>query len=381
MASQYYIHNTNPLEIYETNDFTLINTIDIADIITYKWYNEELLVLSPGFLIIVDPLEGEIDRIELNHEIYDITVVKDHIWGLYDLGVIEIKLDKSKLKTIKIKDIKQIITGNVGNNEIYLRGENKIYNMIKRQIHETTSTESESIGYIDDKLVIIKDDEVIIGEESYPHKDVIKVIKFEAFGFIFKDKVIYNDQEYKNASDVIKVNNELKFITKSNNGLEISKDFEDISSEKLSSKLTNNCDKDEIINYCNEVTDDEEIRSEIKSLTSKQQIKLYEIIISKISKNSLNNKTLSVWLKWCLIINKNDINSVKPKAIKNLNNNLSNSIQLMNNLLSIKGRLNLIKLQNDLKSKDLIIDQDFNNDDDSLYIANGENDEDFELDE
>lgn len=381
MASQYYIHNTKPLEIYETSDFTLINTIEIDDIITFKWYNEELLVLIRGFLIIVDPLEGEIDRIELNHEIFDITVVKDHIWGLYDLGVIEIKLDKTKLKTIKVKDIKQIITGNVGNNEIVLRGENKIFNMIKRQIHELVSTECNSISYVDDKLVIIKDEEVIIGEESFPHADVQKVVKFESFGFIFKDKVIYNEQEYEDVCDVIKVNNELKFITTKNNKVEVLKDLEDISSERLSSKLVSNCDKDDIINYCNEITDDEDIRTEIKSLTSKQQVKLYEIIISKISKNSLNNKTLSIWLKWCLIINKNEINSIKPKLVKNLNNNLSNSIQLMNNLLSIKGRLNLIKLQNDLKSKDLIIDQDFNNDDDSLYIANGENDEEFELDE
>lgn len=362
----YYLHaNSSCLDIYETTDFTMINSIQLEDIpFKYIWYQEDVVVLQGQKLILIDPLEGIVEKIPLTYVINDITEYNGRVWGCYDGGVIELKLSgTAKARPIKYEaEFCQIISADV----IYLRSREKIYKMVKRSISEVLSSEGMIQG-IGKQLATIKPNEVVIGSRIFDIPNVKRVVKFDEYGFITDKSVIY-DREYVGFVDII-YNDQVLIIKPGKNGLEV----ETVDDKSLSTLLAKTL-PDSVLDYCNTITKEDEIQKSVLSLSAANQTKLYEIIIPKISKNVLSSPVLSLWLKWLLLINKSGLLLLKSNKVKLLNSSLNKSVGLMGTLLSLRGRLNLIRAQGDLKAKELVHDHEFENGDDSVFIANGEDD-------
>lgn len=181
--------------------------------------------------------------------------------------------------------------------------------------------------------------------------------------------------------------------------------------KQLSSLLTKSQINDEkIIELCSSNNDESMIKETIQhfatsNTSSTLTNNLFNVISKKIAESPSKKTSLSIWLKWVLVVQGGFI-SKQPEQYENLKalqGGLNDSMKLIPRLLALQGRLQLLKSQADLRSKmeinddvdldetqDISIDESFANTsyantsyangsmvEESIVYANGEND-DFE---
>lgn len=467
----------NEIQIFETGDFTLINSIELNEDQVVKkvvWTpapegdegdeKYHLVCLLAQALLVVSPMVGIIDLypLDLDHELNDICYSGDQIWGCFDEGIIEIRLTQKKtMKPIKSKEVlKSVVSEKEG--VLVLSATGKVYKVSKRLIKEhNMNPEMKHIEFIHssgDEVIVGNKDGILIHNEHLSIPEVIGYRNINDTDFIFTKSSVHiksksNQSQielngnslidvcpgtswrfiYKQGNTIQTVTSDLrsKTIDLESNGHSANDNDNEIEGEEdelnglldrenklladqLVPQLINHIEdesKSQVTALCETICNETTIKTSILQLTSSHQSFLLDCLVSKISKNSLDSFNLSIWLKWVLISNPQILTTLKPKKAKALHANLLASLKYYPNLLSIKGKLSLLKSQQDLKQKlaqlnaqddeplereedetmnmsasfmttngDITEDHDQSDvKDDSVFIANGENDEDDSL--
>ncbi|ODV80721.1 uncharacterized protein CANTADRAFT_20293 [Suhomyces tanzawaensis NRRL Y-17324] len=163
-------------------------------------------------------------------------------------------------------------------------------------------------------------------------------------------------------------------------------------------------DEQKIIQLCSTNNNEGDIKETIKSLSSEHNSNvllnyLFAVISKEIGLCPSRKSSLSVWLKWILLIHGGAIGREpeQHENLKSLHTGLTNGMKLMPHLLALQGRLQLLKSQAQLRKniadgvQDMDEDSEIENEtqiqldredqEKDLIYVNGENDEDEEEEE
>lgn len=163
------------------------------------------------------------------------------------------------------------------------------------------------------------------------------------------------------------------------NNLAVNRLFKDLNRLLNSSK---DIDCNDVIRLCSSNDDDNNIKETIKLFSnsgdsSKLTTRLFEIISKEVASQPSRDAPLPIWLKWILLVHGGFI-AKQPEQfhnLKNLQGGLSNGMKLMPRLLSLQGRLQLLKSQTQLRNNigNLTIDTDNEDDEEGISLAENKN--------
>ncbi|EER30583.1 conserved hypothetical protein [Candida tropicalis MYA-3404] len=142
----------------------------------------------------------------------------------------------------------------------------------------------------------------------------------------------------------------------------------EIDSESLLKSLNKQKDSASIIELCSAVND----AAVVKDVTKQIGLELFPTINEGVIKDA-TNANLALWLKWILLFYGGHISTQQDTgSVKNLKSQLENGSKLIPHLVSIKGKLQLLKLQNEMRKKSPVGEVTTTIEDDSLIYVNGE---------
>ncbi|EDO16049.1 hypothetical protein Kpol_1067p21 [Vanderwaltozyma polyspora DSM 70294] len=233
-----------------------------------------------------------------------------------------------------------------------------------------------------------------------PNFDVISLNKIKS-----KNTIVINTNQDINNSLVTEETNTNKSKASDKESVppektKVSKAKQDEMIQDLLEKLENNAPKDEILA---QLVSSNWVEDRIKNFIDKYLIspevtsQLCEVIVSTLQKNPwVNEDSLLIWLEWIILWRGAHLNSSKvkhvSKQIKQLKSSLRSSGETLPMLLSMQGRLEMLKTQAILRKElaELNIEDEYNNEfetieqgeghdamvenEDSLTYANGESD-------
>lgn len=156
--------------------------------------------------------------------------------------------------------------------------------------------------------------------------------------------------------------------------------------------------KKSVLKLCSSNDDEDNIKEAIRLFSYSESCsvlvdKLFEIVSVKVLSDPTKKSTLSIWLKWLLLVHGGYISRQPTLSsnLKALQTSLDEGMKMMPRLLALQGRLQLLKSQAELRSKinqpeeysegetELeAFNETFNNTtnvEESIVYANGENDD------
>lgn len=406
---QYYYniikhHSSSDLQLFETTDFTLVNSVDLGNSVPIKFVwnntdNEELVGLLSSKegkeVIHISPIIGIVDRIPIEDDITDICVSNGEVIGCFHGGVLNITTSKKFKPNKKF----EMITSDINSDKLYLSDKSKVYCFNNSRLSEVKVDIKSGIRAIKKykDLVVITEKGTAVNDEFFPETINFKQIEDKNFEF-YSDKVKVDDVEvvFKNVIDVVKVEDEFKFIYKSGDVLKFKElelvsqvvgdvfdidlsslipEINNLSTEELYNEIIS---KEDITSTLQSNNDENTIKTVLNKLSEEQKIKIVNTLANQISKSPLNSMTLSLWLKLIIRANPQIVESIPQKKVSTLSKHLSSSLDLLPDLLSIKGKLNLIRMQNQFKQMNIVNEaNDEEDEEEGLVIANGEDDTEF----
>ncbi len=215
------------------------------------------------------------------------------------------------------------------------------------------SSDEVILAVYDKRQIIVKFSKVSLKQGTKYKSNTIKVSTEHIEEAVSKDAA--NDTEKDVTSKNVNDNNDVQMKEVS-----IIEETSDTSSLLLT--LTNALKNDNnslIDSILINQTDESIIKPTILKIESQQAVLLLKILVYKISNDptNLNTKNLNIWLKYLLIAhagylknsdNKSDLLTVL-KPLKDLHSNLVKTQNLLPDILSLQGRFNLLKAQQDLR--------------------------------
>lgn len=152
-----------------------------------------------------------------------------------------------------------------------------------------------------------------------------------------------------------------------------------LDKESLISSLTKSLgeeipDAENILLVCSSASENDDIRDVVTVLSVEQSEKLFFVISTEMEENVTSNFTLSLWLKWVLLVHGGSFARNPNISVKNIQTQLKAGLKVMPHLYAIKGKLQLLKLQSELRSSAPLQDIDITTtvEDESMMYANGE---------
>lgn len=160
---------------------------------------------------------------------------------------------------------------------------------------------------------------------------------------------------------------------------------------QLEELLRDKTDPDVLI-LCKQNDDETNIKAAVKQFESSSHeltIRLFGIVSSAVTLDPSRKSSLAVWLKWLLLAHGGSISATtsQKRHLVELQTSLNSGMQLMPKLLALQGRLQLLKLQAELRqllesvriddADETVVNDSFGQTEESIVYANGEND-DFE---
>ncbi|KAI5952816.1 UTP9 [Candida jiufengensis] len=293
----------------------------------------------------------------------------------YKKGVQEIQPLKDQI-LIESNNQINLISNNSTNNTIY-KGDDIIKVQILKVYDEPhifiITSNSIKIISLDGKLLneiftTQSIDEILqIEDELFIIWHIDNEINFQKFTLIQKDIVVNQPQTQPTKSHPVIIDYEESIPITKQTEEEIESNINSI--EKLDSTI--------LIESCSSTDDSDLIKTLVIKLSTPQMEKLYQIISEEISKDSTKNFNLTIWLKWILLVHGNFIAKNTNLEIKSLHSNLSNGLKILPSLYSIKGKLQLLKLQSEIRQKPQEESNDITTtiDEDGIIFANGEVDD------
>ncbi|KAG7661239.1 UTP9 [[Candida] subhashii] len=158
--------------------------------------------------------------------------------------------------------------------------------------------------------------------------------------------------------------------------------------EKLLSILgEKEINKQAVANVCATTKNADTIKEVVKNLaTGENKVsgcieKLYAVANEEVAKDASSSESFGIWLKWILLTYGGAIakQSNELDNLRNLQNQLSQGLKILPNLIAIQGRLQLLKLQaevreNQISNQDGESNENKDQEEDIIY-ANGEGDD------
>ena len=141
-------------------------------------------------------------------------------------------------------------------------------------------------------------------------------------------------------------------------------DAKSVESQLLDILSQDNINDREVTQVCSSLNNDNDVKHIVSNLPQEHVERLFKAM----------NTTTPTWLKWILLIHGNLI-AKSSTSVKDLQENLRSSVGSMSHLYAIKGKLQLLQLQSQIK--DASIDNDITTtiEDETMVYANGEVDE------
>ncbi|CAK9439009.1 uncharacterized protein LODBEIA_P32330 [Lodderomyces beijingensis] len=153
--------------------------------------------------------------------------------------------------------------------------------------------------------------------------------------------------------------------------------YELLSSSTLDKSESHKLCKSKSYEYDDDDDDDEKIKKIVSKLSREQSEKLFTVVSEQVSQDVTANFRLNVWLKWLLLIHGGNFARSNNVSVKSLQNQLEAGLKVLPRLYAIKGKLQLLKLQSELKSSAPLENNDVTTtvEDESMMYANGEVDD------
>ncbi|EMG49065.1 hypothetical protein SBY92_000501 [Candida maltosa Xu316] len=139
------------------------------------------------------------------------------------------------------------------------------------------------------------------------------------------------------------------------------------ASDLLATLTTLENDNSSIVDLCASIND----QNVIKTVTKELGLKLYPAINEAVI-NDVTNTNLAIWLKWILLFNGGNPSIQQDNNVKILKQQLESGSKIMPHLIAIKGKLQLLKLQNEMRKNRPVGEITTTIEDDSMIYANGE---------
>ena len=176
-----------------------------------------------------------------------------------------------------------------------------------------------------------------------------------------------------------------------------------ISGEVLKSLIEENLSKlnylkraaSTVLEVCQENADASNIKAVVQDLSDTAVVNLFTIVSEEVAQKASRTPNLAIWLKWLLLAHGGNLvqSTDRVENLKSLQKGLDSGLQLLPKLLAFRGRLSMLKQQQELRNaveddEDLKEENgEIENVDDSVLVdhsmqeesiifANGENDED-----
>lgn len=361
---------TKSLKVEEEKSYRLVHSVE----------NELLLVLlagEAGSLYLVDASKTtkkcliskfigsssdiqSIDQSKVNSEVFAIVRESDPMVYLYSINGGEEPVGKLNVESDEVDAVK-FVSSNDEDEEEYL------FAFTKEGIKVFDVTSNAQVGQITVSGSIFKDiskleDGRLVGvwyDKNEPRFEIIhKVAGQVVIGEEAEEED--DDEEVEDIEANSDTDNEYDEELLLARKKQVTKN---ISADELYSKLSkllNNhtSNKEKIVELCSQNDNENNIKQSLKlfstDLENSQLIKnFFDVVSKEVSQHPTRTKPLSIWLKWSLLTHGGYIaNQADQKDnLKNLQKGLSNGMKLMPKLLSLQGRLNLLKSQMELRNR------------------------------
>lgn len=226
-------------------------------------------------------------------------------------------------------------------------------------------------------IYIINDDSLKV---LTPTGDYIKTINtshqvdyvFEIDGTNYvswHDGVDMHVQKFTEDTDSISFQNGSSVKPKNSTMIHVEENVKLLDAKTVESQLhdklsKNKLNEGEITQLCTSLHNDDDVKQIVSTLPHEYVERLFSVM----------NTNLPVWLKWILLIHGNLI-AKSATSVKDLQQNLRSNVETMSHLYAIKGKLQLLQLQSQIR--DTSIDNDITTtiEDETMIYANGEVDE------
>lgn len=143
--------------------------------------------------------------------------------------------------------------------------------------------------------------------------------------------------------------------------LPIQLSIDNLDQDDLYNQLSQLLDSDStqsVIILCSTNNNSENIKQTIKQLSSSPETtallnKLFPIISKEVASDPSSSGALAIWLKWILLIHGGSIGKEQQSELGTLETGLAGGLKLMPHLIALQGRLQLLKLQGELRAREV----------------------------
>lgn len=414
----------------ESGDSEVVASIILEDIIDFIWAspttrkkrtpnggskeseNQNLLVvLLKGSVFVILSESAEINRFKIDDHINKLVKYDDNIWAAAKNSILKISLDgdvKDRIKAPPFNAVsisKKIAFGSTSlqlgkfakgkficedeievveeirsilqsKSAVVLTEQNNVY-IVKKKVEKLASDahhiqllhyrDKDYIVAISDSLNFYNDGKLensISGETALegvlPVDDSLVVFWSGKNELLFK-KIEWSDEEIVIPHDELLMNG-----TRSHIKVSKPKVYK-TDAASLLKKLNDITDHGEIVSLCQSVCDS----AVIKEVAKEIGMELFPVISDAVSKDTTNTN-LALWFKWIYLIHGKHIAKQDIAPVKEAKCQLELGVKLMSHLIAIQGKLQLLKLQNEMREKNVARDVTTTIDDDNMVYANGE---------
>lgn len=415
----------------ERGDSEVVASIILEDIIDFVWAspttrkkrtpnggskeseNQNLLVVLLKESVFVVLSEGsEINRFKIDDQIDKLVKCDENIWAATENSILKVSLDGDVKDKIKVPAFNAISISNkiafgstslqigklakgkfVCEDEIkvvgeiksilqskypvVLTGDNNAY-LIKKKVQKLSDAhhiqllhyrEKDYIVAISDNLSFYNDGKL---ENSISSETALEgVLSVEDSLVVFwsgKNELLFKKIDWSDDEIVIPQGELLMNGTKAHIKVAKPKVYK-TDATSLMKKLSGISDHAAIVGLCQSVGDS----TVIKEVSKEIGLELFPVISDAVSKDTTNTN-LALWFKWIYLIHGKHIAKQDIAPVKEAKTQLELGVKLMSHLIAIQGKLQLLKLQNEMREKNVVRDVTTTIDDDSMVYANGEAD-------
>lgn len=274
-------------------------------------------------------------------------------------------------------------------------GKERLFAFTKSGVNVFNIEEQNNAAHSPDTSILVESNGVVLSNATYASEGLVIIWhhKTQTYGssIPFDPEISVNKLTLKSSKDKKKKQKEIKAPEETLEEVEID-NLESAELYRQLEELLREKTDFEVLSLCKKNDDETNIKAAVKQFESSSHeltFRLFAVVSSAVTVDPSKKSSLAVWLKWLLLAHGGSISATpsQKRSLLELQTSLNGGMQLMPKLLALQGRLQLLKLQAELRqllenvrvddADETVVNDSFGQTEESIVYANGEND-DFE---